>query len=118
MLQLQDMFSTVYGDNAYKKIAIFKWIKNFQVVRENCKDDARPELPSNTCDNQNIKYVQSLMLSDRIMTVQILADTPNIGKSSVHTILMENLRLKKLCAKIVIPTRPKVEVINVLHLLT
>ncbi|XP_025192145.1 uncharacterized protein LOC112592343 [Melanaphis sacchari] len=35
------------------------------------------------------------------MTIRMLADTLSIGKSSVHTILTENLGLKKLCTKII-----------------
>jgi len=100
-LQMHEMLNTVYGDDALKKTALFKWIKRFQEGREDCKDDTRPGRPSTTCNDLNIDRVQSLVLSDRRMTILMLADTLSIGKSSVHTILTENLGLKKLCAKIV-----------------
>lgn len=63
-LQIHQMLSAVYGDDALKKIALFKWIKRFQEGSEDCKDDMRPGRPSTTCNNLNVDHVQSLVLSD------------------------------------------------------
>lgn len=100
-LQIHKILSTVYEDSALKKTALFKWIMRFREGREDCKDDARSGRLSTTCDDQNIERVQSPVLSDRRMTVRMLADMLSIGKSSVHTILTENVGLRKFYAKIV-----------------
>ena len=41
------------------------------------------------------------MLSDRRLTVRMIAEKLGLGKSSVRTILTEHLDMKKVCAKIV-----------------
>jgi hypothetical protein len=41
------------------------------------------------------------MLSDHRMTVQMIADELQIGKTSVYSILTEDLQMRKICAKIV-----------------
>jgi len=51
--------------------------------------------------NENIDRVRSLVLSDRRLTVRMIVEELRLGKSSVHTILTENLDMKKVCAKIV-----------------
>jgi hypothetical protein len=58
--------------------------------------------PSSTSrSDENIDRVHSLMLSDRRMTVQMIADKLQIGKTSVYSILMEDLEMRKIFAKIV-----------------
>jgi hypothetical protein len=41
------------------------------------------------------------MFSDRRMTVQMIADELQIGKTSIYSILTEDLEMKTICAKIV-----------------
>ncbi|KAL4092283.1 hypothetical protein QTP88_026808 [Uroleucon formosanum] len=89
-LQIHEMLS------ALKKTALFKWIKRFQDGHEDCKDNGRPGLLLTTCDDQSIEHMQSLVLFHQRMTVRMLADMLSIKKLSVHTILTENLRLRKL----------------------
>lgn len=71
-LQIHEMLNTVYGDSALKKTALFKWIKRFRDGRKDCKDNARPGRLLTTCDDQSIERMQSLVLSNRRMTVRML----------------------------------------------
>jgi hypothetical protein len=41
------------------------------------------------------------VLGDRQMTVQMITDELQTGKTSVYSILMEDLEMRKICAKIV-----------------
>jgi uncharacterized protein (DUF736 family) len=52
--------------------------------------------------------VHSLLLGDRWMTVQMIADELQIGKTSIYSILMEDLEMRKICAKIV----PKISLLS------
>ena len=63
------------------------------------KDDARSGRPSTSSGNENIDLVRS----DRRLTVRMIAEELGLGKSSIHTILTENLEMKKVCAKIPSP---------------
>ena len=59
------------------------------------------DAPPPQSGNENIDRVRSLALSDRRLTVRMIAEELGLGKSSVHTILTEHLDKKKGCAKIV-----------------
>jgi hypothetical protein len=64
-------------------------------------DNKRSGHPSTSRSNENIDRVHSLVLSDRRMTVQMIADELQTGKTSIHSILMEDLEMRTICAKIV-----------------
>ena len=59
------------------------------------------DAPPPQSGNENIDRVRSLALSNRRLTVRMIAEELGLGKSSVHTILTEHLDMKKVCAKIV-----------------
>ena len=75
-----------------KERTVFKWVQCFWEGREDPKDDARSGRPCTS---------SSLVLNDRRLIVRMRAEELFWGKSSVYTILTENLDTKKVCAKIV-----------------
>jgi RNA-binding protein YhbY len=100
-LEINQMLQQVYGEDALKERTVFKWVQHFREGREDPKDDARSGCPSTSSGNENIYRVRSFVLSDRRLTVRMIAEELGLGKSSVHTILTEHLEMKKVCAKIV-----------------
>jgi len=99
--EIHHMLQQVYGECALKERTVFKWVQRFREGREDPKDDARSGCPSTSSGNENINCMRSLMLSDRRLTVRMIAEELGLGKSSVHIILTEHLDMKKVCAKIV-----------------
>jgi len=95
------MLQQVYGEYGLKERTVFKWVQSFWEGPEDPKDDARSGHPSTSSGNENIDYVRSLLLSDHRLTVRMTAEELGLGKSSIHTILMEHLEMKKVCAKTV-----------------
>jgi len=100
--EIHQMLQQVYGECALKERTVFKWVQHFREGREDPKDDARSGCPSTSSGNENIDHVCSLVLSDRRLTVRMIAEELGLGKSSIHTILTEHLDMKKVCAKIVL----------------
>lgn len=47
--------------------------------------------PAASFDHKNIKLVRSHVIFDRRMTVRMIADELNIGKLSMHTVLIYKL---------------------------
>jgi len=90
--EIHQMVQQVYGE---------EWVQRFREGRDDPKDDARSGRPSTSSGNENIDCVHSLVLSDRRLTVRMIAEELGFGKSSVHTILMEHLEMKKVCTKII-----------------
>ena len=100
--EIHKMLQQVYGEDALKERTVFKWVQRFREGREDPKDNTRSGHPSTSSDNENINCVLSLMLTDHRLTVRMVAEELGLGKSSVHTILIEHLEMKKVCAKIVL----------------
>jgi hypothetical protein len=57
--------------------------------------------PFHFAQRLNIDRMHSLVLSDHRTTVQMTADELQIRKTSVYTILTEDLEIRKICAKTV-----------------
>jgi hypothetical protein len=88
-------------EDTLKRSTVFKWVQRYQVGRRNPRDHKRAKHPSTSRSDENINRAHSLMLSDRRMTVQMIADELQIGKTSTHSILTQDLEMRKICTKTV-----------------
>ena len=99
--EIHQILQQIYGEDVLKERTVFKWVQRFRERHEDPKDDASSGRPSTSSCNENIDHVRSLVLSDHRLTVKMIAEELGLGKSSIHTILMEHLEMKKVCAKTV-----------------
>jgi transposase len=96
--EICQMLQQAYGEDSLKRSTDFKWVQRYREGRKDPTDNKRSGRPSTSRSDENIGRVHSLLLSDRRMTVQMIADELQIGKTSVYSILMEDLEIKKdLC---------------------
>jgi len=51
------MLVQVYGDNAMKKTAVYKWVKRFSERRESVTEEERLERPATSRTEENIAKV-------------------------------------------------------------
>jgi histone-lysine N-methyltransferase SETMAR len=51
--------------------------------------------------DENVGKVRTLVRNDRRLSIRIVAEELNVDKETVRQILTENLKMKKLCAKMV-----------------
>jgi hypothetical protein len=89
------------GEDALERSTVFKWVQCYREGRKDPKDNKRSGRSSTSGSDENIDRVHSLVLSDHRMTVQMIADELQIGKTSVYSILTKDLEMRKFCAKIV-----------------
>jgi len=68
------MLQQVYGECARKERTVFKWVQRFREGREDPKDGARSGRPSTSSGSENIDRVRSVVLSDRRLTVRMIAE--------------------------------------------
>jgi len=59
------MLLQVYGDNAMKKTAVFKWVKRFSEGRESVTDDERSGRPASSRTEENIAKVHQIVHENR-----------------------------------------------------
>ncbi|KAF6288416.1 hypothetical protein mRhiFer1_009149 [Rhinolophus ferrumequinum] len=99
--EIRDMLVQVYGDNAMKKAAVYKWIKCFSEGREHVTDEECLWQPVMSKTDKNIARIRQIVRQNRQLTVRSIADQVNIDRETVKKILTENLGMRKVCAQMV-----------------
>jgi len=95
------MLVQVYGDNAMKKTAVYKWVKRFSEGRESVTDEEGSGRPATSRTEENIANVRQIVRENRRLTVRSIAEQVNIDRETVRNILTEDLDMRKVCAKMV-----------------
>ena len=95
------LWQKVYGDEAMSRLRVFEWCKRFKEGREDVEDDPRSGRPSTPRTDVNIKHVRQMLQKDRRLTVRMIADELDLGKSQVWQISTEYLDMRKVCTKMV-----------------
>ena len=89
----------VFGDDAMGITQIKEWYNRFKDGRTSVESDARSGRPSKSRNDKLIDQVQTLQ--DRRVTVRELAEKVGISTGSVHSILTDDLALRRVSAKFV-----------------
>jgi len=89
----------VYGDNAMKKTAVYKWVKRFSEGRESFTYEERSGRPATSRSEENIAKVHQIVRENRRLTVRSIAEQVDIDSETVRKILTEDLDMRKVCAK-------------------
>ncbi|KAL4092164.1 hypothetical protein QTP88_026717 [Uroleucon formosanum] len=95
------MLCEVYGEECLSRARVFEWHKRFCSGREDVEDDDRSGRPTTSSTNENVEKIDKIIRQDRRLSVRAVAEMVNIDRESVRKILIENLNIKKVCAKMV-----------------
>ena len=95
------MLRDVYGDSSMSRTRFFEWHKRFVEGREDVEDDSKSERPCTSTTDTNIEKVRQLVLSDRRLTIRVIANEVGMDKETVRTILVDTLGMRKVFAKMV-----------------
>jgi len=63
--EIREMLVQVYGDNAMKKTAVYKWMKCFSEGRESVTDEERSEQPATSRTEENIAKMHQIAHENR-----------------------------------------------------
>jgi len=99
--EIREMLVQVYGDNAMKKTAVYKWVKPFSEGRESVTDEERSGRLATSRTEENIAKVRQIVRENRRPTVRSIAEQVDIDRETVRKILTEDLDMRKVCAKMV-----------------
>jgi predicted transcriptional regulator len=99
--KIREMLVQVYGDNAIKETAVYKWVTRFSEARESVTDEERSVWPASSRTEENIVKVCQIMCENRQLTVRSIAEQVNINRETVRKIWTEDLDMRKVCAKMV-----------------
>jgi len=99
--EIREVLVQVYGDNAMKKTAVYKWGERFSEGRESVTDKERSGRPATSGTEENIAKICQIVCENRWLTVRSIAEHMNIDKETVRKILTEDHDMRKVCAKMV-----------------
>ena len=77
----------VYGDNAMKKTAVYKWEKRFSDGRESANDEERSGRLATSRTEENIVKIRQILRENHRLTVKSIAEQVNIDRETVRKIL-------------------------------
>ena len=95
------LLKEVYGKDVMSRPRVFEWHKRFKSGCEEVENDPKSGRPSTTKADENIRRVKQLVRSDRRFRVCMIADELALNRESVRTILLHDLGMRKVCAKLV-----------------
>ncbi|XP_050538772.1 protein GVQW3-like [Daktulosphaira vitifoliae] len=91
----------VYGEECLSRACVFEWHKRFCNGIEDVEDDDRSGRPTTCSTNENVEKIDKIIRQDRRLSVRAVAEIVNIDRESVSKILVKNLNMKKVCAKMI-----------------
>jgi histone-lysine N-methyltransferase SETMAR len=97
--EIHSKFIKVYGDSSPSFSTNKKWATKFKRGHTSLEDDPREGRPKSAATSEIIEKVHDMILDDRCMKVHEIAETIGISKECVGYILLEELDMKKLCAR-------------------
>ena len=78
---------------------MYKWIQAFQAEESSVKPGMGPARPSPARNEQNIALVERLVAEDPHSTIRELSEASGVSVGTIHSILHEDLHMRKLAAR-------------------
>ena len=99
MEQSHNNLLEAFQDQAPSKRTVERWFLEFKRDRTSLQDEPRSGRPSTAVTPENIATVESLIKEDSRITYEQFAETLDIGKVAINTILHGHLGVSKLAAR-------------------
>ena len=94
---IHERMTAVYGDSAPSRTMVFEWACRFKNGQLNIEESLRSGRPISAMDEKSIKAVENLVVEDRRLTIQEIAEILGILSGTVHGILHDHLHMIKVC---------------------
>jgi histone-lysine N-methyltransferase SETMAR len=88
-----------YGTYCLSKTRVFSWFQQFSQGRETITDLPRTGAPVTVRTHETITAVRALVSANSRVTQLQIAQTLHISEGSVHRVLTDDLRLRRISAK-------------------
>ncbi|KAL4083381.1 hypothetical protein QTP88_028705 [Uroleucon formosanum] len=96
-----ELIKLAFGDLALSRCVTFDWFTRFKEGRISIEDNHRPGRPSTSKTNDTITLVRDKIISDQRLTVREVANEVGISIGTCHSILSDELGMKRVSAKLV-----------------
>lgn len=89
----------VYGPNVMSRKQVWVWCVSFDNGRTDVNDEQRTGRPTTCITDDYIHRIGDLIKNDKHISLRAVANEFNISVSTVHYIVHEQLKYKKVCAR-------------------
>ena len=95
------MLQTVSGPSCMNWASVFEWHKRFKEGRESVRDDERCGKSKEVRTPELIGQIKNFMDKDHRVSIETISAQFDVSVGTVHTIIREELKMRKICAKFV-----------------
>jgi hypothetical protein len=88
-----------FGKDSLSCPQVFRWNKAFVNGRETVEDEPHSGRPTFVRTSKNFESVKDFIRQDRLLTIRKITDELNINERTVKQIVTQNLKFRKVCAK-------------------
>jgi hypothetical protein len=96
-----EMRQQAFGETALSRCKIFEWYSRFENGRTSIDDDTHTGRPSTARTDDTVHRVNAVILENRRLTIRENADEPNLSFGTFQTTLTQDLRMRRVSAKLV-----------------
>ena len=95
------MLQTPFRPSCKNRASVFEWHKRFKEGRESVRDDERCGRSKEIRTLELIGQIRNFMDKDCRVSIETISAQFDVSVGTVHTIICEELKMQKICAKFV-----------------
>ena len=95
------MLQTAYRPSCMGQSSVFEWHKRFKQGRKSVRDDERCGRSREVRTPEFLGKICNFMDEDHRVSIETISTKFNVSVGTVHTIIHEQLKMQKICAKFV-----------------
>ena len=95
------MLQTDFGPSYMNRTSVFEWHKRFKEGRASVRDDERCGRSKEVRTPELIDQIKNFIDKDRCVSIETISAQFDDSVVTVHTIIREELKMQKICARFV-----------------
>ena len=95
------MLQTAFGPACMNRASVFEWHKRCKEGRASVRDNERCWRSKEVRTPELIGQIKNFMDKDRRVSIETISAQSDVSVGTVHTIIREELKMRKICAKFV-----------------
>ncbi|PNF43060.1 hypothetical protein B7P43_G04742 [Cryptotermes secundus] len=98
-IEIHRQLSETCGDGVMNVKNVRSWVRQFKEGRTSCDNEPKQSRPRTSRSDNMVERVEKVVLEDRRLSVENIASKVGISVGSVHKILHEDLRMRKVSSR-------------------
>ena len=99
--EMYGMLQTAFWPSCMNRASVFEWHKRFKESRESVRDDEACGRSKEVNTLELMGQIKNFMDKDRRVSIETISAQFDVNVGTVHTIIHEELKMWKICAKFV-----------------